>query len=101
MGKFMNLEDSQLVLSAADYLQLVEDKVDWAGAIRRMVSERYEILDSLSDLVVQTGIETEDGCISSGALSSVADAMRILVEAGRFKVVRGVGRCITGRFIKE
>lgn len=64
------------------------------------------LLDALDDMCRQFCHKdkpdgAEPGLTDSGAISALADALNILAERGRFRIVRGFGRMICGYFPED
>ena len=64
-----------------------------------MSETEKELLDSLADMVGQHCYRTDTDNYTSGAISTDADAMRLLVKHGRFKIEKEFGRIVIGDFI--
>ena len=58
-----------------------------------------ELLEALEDMVRQHCPEDEDGLIDSMALSTHAEAMRLLARTGRLTIESEHGRRVLGRWI--
>ena len=65
-----------------------------------LVQKNDELLDALQEMVAQHCESTEAQCtLDSCAISSNADAMRILAKYGRLKIEREFGRRVIGRLM--
>lgn len=60
---------------------------------------RQELINCLCDMVQQhCYMDKKLGWYDSGALSSDAEAMRLLTKLGKFEIVQEKGRMVYGRF---
>lgn len=62
-----------------------------------MLRQREELIDALADCVAQS-CTTDDGELDSMALSTYADALRLLQKWGRVEVTSEYGRRVIARW---
>lgn len=60
-------------------------------------AERIELLDAVEDAVLQSCATELEGVFDSMAISSLADAMRLLAKHGRLVIETEVGRRVIAR----
>lgn len=64
----------------------------------RLRAERAELIETLMDLVSQDCPANKDGLLDSCALSSYADALRVLERCGRVDIVSEAGKMVRARW---
>ena len=74
--------------------------------IEALEREAAILLDALDDMCHQCCHKdkpdgAEPGLTDSGAITAQAEALQLLAERGRFRIVRGFGRMICGYFPED
>ena len=79
-----------------------EKALDYAlETIEDLEDENARLVDTVQDLVATFAYTSPDERLSSMAMPSLADAMRILSEYGRMTIELGNNRLVWGRMVNQ